>query len=123
MNFNNVFLSGQNVMYVGSGTGKTAWLLPTLAQLDLSMFAFERYPPNHDVSAQTLLKVREHAQVHNLKVKQLFIQCTNIPFRRRSVTGTSANYCPQVVCMGLSGTWALPMVESPTKAKLSTVPR
>jgi len=75
MNFNNVFLSGQNVVYVGSGIGKTAWPLPTLAQLDLSMFAFERYTPNHDVSAKSLLKVREHSQVHNLKVKQLFIQC------------------------------------------------
>ena len=60
MNVNNVFLSGQNIVYVGSGIGKTAWLLPTLAQLNLNMFGFERYVPNHDVSGETLDKVRTH---------------------------------------------------------------
>lgn len=71
MNINNVFLSGQNVLYVGSGIGKSAWLLPTLSQRDLNVFAFERYQPNHDVSAQTLLQVRGDERVHNLKVPSL----------------------------------------------------
>ncbi len=69
--FQFVFLSGQNVVYVGSGIGKTAWLLSTLAQLDLKMFAFERYVPNHDVSAETLMCVRNNNKVHNLKVASL----------------------------------------------------
>ena len=63
-----VFLSFQNIVYVGSGIGKTAWLLPTLAQLDINVFAFERYPRNYDFSAQTLLKVRQNRKVHGLKV-------------------------------------------------------
>jgi len=66
--FRLVFLSAQNVVYVGSGIGKTAWLLSVLAQLDLNVFAFERHPPNHDVSAQTLQQVRSHSKVHKLKV-------------------------------------------------------
>lgn len=71
MNVNNVFLSGQNIVYVGSGIGKTAWLLPTLAQLNLNMFGFERYVPNHDASADTMDKVRTHPKVHNLQVVSL----------------------------------------------------
>ena len=66
--FQLVFLSDQNVVYVGSGIGKTAWLFSTLAQLDLKIFAFERYARNHDMSAQTLTYIRKHAKVHNLKV-------------------------------------------------------
>ena len=66
--FQFVFLSGQNVVYVGSGIGKTAWLLSVLAQLDLNVFAFERDTRNHDFSAQALLQVRSHPKVHNLKV-------------------------------------------------------
>ena len=68
MAFNNVFLSNQNVVYVGSGIGKSAWLLPTLAQQDLKIFAFERYVPNHDFSARTLKEVRSHDKVYNLEV-------------------------------------------------------
>jgi hypothetical protein len=66
--FQLVFLSGQNVVYVGSGIGKTAWLLSVLAQLDLNVFAFERHVPNHEASAQTLLQVRSNPKVHKLKV-------------------------------------------------------
>ena len=57
-----------NIVYVGSGTGRTAWLLSALAQLDLNVYAFERHVPNHDVSAQTLREVRRHTKVHKLKV-------------------------------------------------------
>ena len=63
-----VFLSFQNIVYVGSGIGRTAWLLPTLAQLDINVFAFERYVRNYDFSAQTLVEVRQNSRVHGLKV-------------------------------------------------------
>ncbi len=63
-----MFLSDQNIVYVGSGIGKTAWLLSTLAELDLNVYAFERHPNNHDTSAQTLLQVRNHPKVHRLMV-------------------------------------------------------
>ena len=66
-----MFLSEQNIVYVGSGIGKTAWLLSTLAQLDLSVFAFERYAPNYEFSAKTLREIRSHTKVHNLKVVSL----------------------------------------------------
>ena len=66
-----MFLSEQNIVYVGSGVGKTAWLLSTLAQLDLNLFAFERYAPNYEFSAKTLREIRNHERVHNLKVVSL----------------------------------------------------
>ena len=82
-----MFLSDQNVVYVGSGIGKTAWLFSTLAQRDVNMYAFERFGRHHDISAQTLKEVRNHDNVHNLKVsslsKCLSIQCSTIPCRRR----------------------------------------
>jgi hypothetical protein len=53
---------------VGSGIGKSAWLLPTLAQQDLKIFAFERYVPNHDFSVRTLKEVRSHDKVYKLEV-------------------------------------------------------
>ena len=66
-----MFLSGQNIVYVGSGIGKSAWLFSTLAQLDLKVFAFERHVANHDFSAQTLEEVRANRKVHNLQVDSL----------------------------------------------------
>lgn len=66
--FQLLFLSDDNIVYVGSGIGRTAWLLSALAQLDLNVYAFERYVPNHDVSAHTLREVRRHTKVHKLKV-------------------------------------------------------
>ena len=88
MTFQHVFLSDQNVVYVGSGIGKTAWLFSTLAQVDVNMFAFERFPRHHDMSALALKAIRSHPDVHNLKVssrvsKWLSVQCLTIPFRLR----------------------------------------
>ena len=86
MAFQHVFFSNQNVVYVGSGIGKTAWLFSTLAQVDVNMFAFERFPRHHDMSALALKEIRR--DVHNLKVssrvsKWLSVQCLTIPFRLR----------------------------------------
>ena len=79
--FQLVFLSEQHIVYVGSGIGKTAWLLSTLAQLDLSVYAFERFLPNYEFSAQTLLKVRNHPKVHNLKVVSLVYSVYKYSFK------------------------------------------
>jgi hypothetical protein len=76
--FQLVFLSEQNLVYVGAGIGRTAWLFPLLAQLDLSMYAFERYVPNHDFSARTLQQVRCHEKVHELKVASLVYSSVQI---------------------------------------------
>jgi hypothetical protein len=72
MTFQHVFLSNQNVVYVGSGIGKSAWLFSTLAQVDVKMFAFERFPRHHDMSAQALKAIRSDRNVHNLKVSSLY---------------------------------------------------
>lgn len=58
-------------MYVGSGIGKTAWLFGTIAQLDVQVFGFERFVPNHEVSSRTLTEVRRNRKIHNLKVSPL----------------------------------------------------
>lgn len=65
------FFSGQNVVCAGTGIGKTSWLVPTLAQRKLKILGIERYAPNHDLSAQTLQRVRDHEKVHDLQVSSL----------------------------------------------------
>jgi protein-L-isoaspartate O-methyltransferase len=75
-----VFLSEQNVVYVGSGVGKTAWLMSTLTQLNLNIFAFERYVPNYEASARTLLEVRSHPKVHKLQVASFVYSVSKYTF-------------------------------------------